>query len=1047
MAFLGDFFTNVIAGIFVELMKKIKVNQMINGVNSTRRYYAQLKSNLKSMPFIYKDLDSNVIEDYVDIEIRALDDSFRPKTTHTHLQANCMTILKNNRTVLFLGNAGVGKTTFQRHVILRIISRELKMTFLHTGERPVPVYIPLKAVDNTAPNPISRYLMEKLGLSPAKVIKYAKNKSLFLFLDGYDEIAFANPDKAELNYIQMELDILMGGRPERVPNILPEVEDFHTQLYGCRIWLSSRREFYDQNPIQLNSSSRTGQASSAHAVELKGVGQHRGALAKRIFDKYRARSERYNEVLDEECFLQEIDSSCDDDLRNLSYNPLFLTVMCYVYANLARDIIGKTTDKHSAVLFASSETAHQLIIECIRLLLRDLDEEKVRDLKWAKKKAFLNRRNSYIEEKFDFIKHLSFTLFLQERTLFDEEYLKCLAKEYFGGVGKRQTSDIIISELDTQKTSSPNLVRQLIYDGIFALVDKNSLGTYYDFPHRRFKEVMACEYITTPELYMMVLDVFDRAHLFEFMKVLKLSPVVYNETLNRQTLERILSNSTSNGKNATRMTAFFAEMLPNTINIKDILTRFLTMALSGYEEPAFEISRNLLNLLKTDTGLIATVEAVIINTINQGGTPRLALACDLSAFFNRQTDTTLLKSRLLEINCIDSRMALIECWCRVEPRSCVRELLFQASQLERWHLFRLFLYKPHLFKSIELDVIAMMSQLSDHDQMALSFIGQGKMKYEDEWPFTGSYLFTERDISDLSGLASKLFLAPEQTLSATLRKRLSEKTITVLTDYQNQSVGSDLLQETLLRDLNSIVEGESIFNIEQFKGISLRPETNMLLHRPQSVTSFWQNRLLIEDAYPQEIVKKSFVYVRDKEMMQALENVVLRTIELELASNFSEAKRVYFVDDLFIIKWQEYLLQQRNVVKIEAIIKGNDEPSDISRKTGLFIPGKEIDVVISTLNDLLWKPFLSEKDLIEVIQTKCILPVINVINSINYEKTSNNKTSIPIDFINRDEFVSGVESMKHNLNSLDANLIQIAVNVYRQLNQSHMLALLPDFFI
>jgi len=59
---------------------------------------------------------------------------------------------------------------------------------------------------------------------------------------------------------------------------------------------------------------------------------------------------------------------------------------------------------------------------------------------------------------------------------------------------------------------------------------------------------------------------------------------------------------------------------------------------------------------------------------------------------------------------------------------------------------------------------------------------------------------------------------------------------------------------TLTRELNKIIAGDALYVSDRMAGVLLRPETQRLLaQHPQKKAMSRLNRLLLEDAYPEEI--------------------------------------------------------------------------------------------------------------------------------------------------------------------------------------------------
>jgi hypothetical protein len=86
----------------------------------------------------------------------------------------------------------------------------------------------------------------------------------------------------------------------------------------------------------------------------------------------------------------------------------------------------------------------------------------------------------------------------------------------------------------------------------------------------------------------------------------------------------------------------------------------------------------------------------------------------------------------------------------------------------------------------------------------------------------------------------------------------SDAVSTYLRDHlQNPVAGSDKAAiSTLVKDLNAIIAGPSIYDRARFAGVTLRAETEQLLRRkPAGQELARLNKLLLEDAYPAELAK------------------------------------------------------------------------------------------------------------------------------------------------------------------------------------------------
>jgi hypothetical protein len=461
----------------------------------------ELHARVKDMPFIYKeqdakDLETDILNDFVDIHLERLDletlDAVHLKAT---MRGPSLMDSHDRRKFLMLGNAGIGKTTFMRHTILRlIIHRMIPQLFGH--ERLIPFYVPLKNIDNDGPYPVIRYL---LSTSPAlrrsglkSLTRLAEQQRLILFLDAYDECPLSAVTSNESHsYLREEINLMVApGSFDRHEFFNPAYKRLYEHLRSCRLWLSSRKEFFMQFPIDFRHRVAQGvgplSAQTAMATELRGVGSRRAELVNNIFSKYRKRSETYADLLNAEFFLQEIDAAQSDIVR-LSYNPLFLTVMSFVYAT---EVIKA---KSNRVRWGS--TLRGVIMKCIDLLLYDLDEAKTLGFPTAARDAILNRRNKFKDEKLQFLKYFAYASIDKGISVFSKVSLADYARSFFQLHLDWPNANLILREIDRPRFTKLSFVDDLIFCGLFVTVDKGADGAIYDFPVRRFREVLALEYV------------------------------------------------------------------------------------------------------------------------------------------------------------------------------------------------------------------------------------------------------------------------------------------------------------------------------------------------------------------------------------------------------------------------------------------------------------------------------------------------------------------------------------------------------------------------
>jgi hypothetical protein len=115
---------------------------------------------------------------------------------------------------------------------------------------------------------------------------------------------------------------------------------------------------------------------------------------------------------------------------------------------------------------------------------------------------------------------------------------------------------------------------------------------------------------------------------------------------------------------------------------------------------------------------------------------------------------------------------------------------------------------------------------------------------------SGPPMFSARDIANLPSLAERL-TRPDRPVDTWLADQLSDETKAALkVNVSDQSP----LKTSLLHDLNTIIRGSSINETQRFAGVALRSETKELLSQnPQGNDLLLLNRLMLEDAYPQEL--------------------------------------------------------------------------------------------------------------------------------------------------------------------------------------------------
>jgi hypothetical protein len=126
---------------------------------------------------------------------------------------------------------------------------------------------------------------------------------------------------------------------------------------------------------------------------------------------------------------------------------------------------------------------------------------------------------------------------------------------------------------------------------------------------------------------------------------------------------------------------------------------------------------------------------------------------------------------------------------------------------------------------------------------------------------TFSPMFSVGDLKDAASLAVKLKHSTN-SMPSYIRGRLKDSTRRNLKQWQRPEDVPLALQKSVIADLNAIIGGSSIWDTNLFKKVEIRQETRHLLEPdPPREYLALVNRLLLDDAFPQELRKMNLNYL------------------------------------------------------------------------------------------------------------------------------------------------------------------------------------------
>jgi len=683
---LGKLLLSVASGLLAKMLrelietsvKKLPLPNPLARLRAIRLYKGKLKNTLTQMPFIYAGLDLDILEDYVSPDLCKV--STKSLDTKEELQGGGLEeFLKSSQYLALVGPAGVGKTTFMRRNALQISHRQSK--FLKRQDRLLPIFVPLKLVSPQSVSGIYDYILaqDPFNGDSEFLCDTTADRGLFLFLDGYDEIAVTSGRQPQ----QYEISQFLFAGSREFP--WPTGRFYRALEIRSRVWVSSRRDFLLSHALWESHDNRHISNTSVRAAGIKGIGANRKSLVDRIFKRYPSGKH----LLDSDLFLQLIDAANDTEVSDVSFNPLFLTMMCYNYAQAVM--------KAGRSEIALGPTLEALILDCVNLLLIDLDEYKARKLPKPRAEEAISCLHRVVETKRKFLRYLAANAYLTHQSFFTEQSLRNDLSAFL----ETQTRSGEKERHNEGHRHPDDLITQLIYCGLLPQIPMSSHHRAFDFPHRRFREVLASSYFSSPIEYMELLQsirVTRQSAFSELLSVLKRSPQFNREDLHVATLDLIADQmliGERDDRDVVEITEAFVKLAPVSIDLSRSIAKLVFRAIQT-REPAFVASKALLSKLHAKLDDVANIKKCLLERLRANDLNCFTLTLDLLESLDPK-GLQILITTLMEDQSLNSHVAayLLRAAARTKMKNVVDMLLHQMRrQIDLAPFFNLLMIEP-----------------------------------------------------------------------------------------------------------------------------------------------------------------------------------------------------------------------------------------------------------------------------------------------------------------------------------------------------------------
>ncbi|WP_382158654.1 NACHT domain-containing protein [Hydrogenophaga sp. ANAO-22] len=482
-SFLKGVVGRIGAEVLTQLAKALRkrLPSIFNVVQLEGVYLRRVAKEVESMPVIYRSIELSTRTEYVEASLNKLRGAADSLRSRRGVEATKLRDYDVNRArrIVWLGEAGIGKTTLLRKTVLDIASRQINEESLIKQDGLIPVYVPLKAVSISHPAPVLHYILNSIDYfrgnwGRQRLLRLARNKRLAIFLDGYDEIPYLN----NARHIERELGVLLSNDIFVDTWLSPSQNygEIHRAMQTCRIWMTSRKEFFFAHKVSL---------SKASCFEVCGLPNNGDELIHKILTYYQQKIVRDGgKPLDEGAFLSSLKTGIKVGLDDLSNNPLFLTILSYAVFEAMR------SGNDASNVWSHGQGG--IISACANQLLLEIDKEKFEPLSSIDRFRLRSNRARWAHQKLLIVRRVAWRGYERGIAIYSLADIESVARELLNEAKGIQDRSELMRGIGSDDYSV-NVVAQICYSGVLVGILNSEREVVYDFIHRRFRESLAMQ--------------------------------------------------------------------------------------------------------------------------------------------------------------------------------------------------------------------------------------------------------------------------------------------------------------------------------------------------------------------------------------------------------------------------------------------------------------------------------------------------------------------------------------------------------------------------